>query len=283
MVTEWQNPPGADVILRASGGREFHAHQIILSLASPVFRDMFSIPQPSNRSSQIPIVDVSDPPEALAVFLQVIYPFRNPPIEDVEAVASLLRLADKYDAKVALDAYKDYLPSICASPPPIHMYAVMCACGREEEAQAAARRVSFVSLAHLNSCPLLRLMTAEHYQRLIKFMIARDRSMREIISFHRRNIARPPWEWCDTKAHTIYATAIVAPIQAAFEADPCVRVAEALSLAAKLTGTFTLCPYGPYGPYGPYHCNYDLGELQRFVEDLLKELVEMAESLPWVD
>ena len=277
MAAEWQDPPDADVILRASGGKEFHAHKLILSLASPVFRDMFSIPQPPDGSSQIPIVDIGDPPEALEIFLQVIYPFCNPPIDDVEAVASLLRLADKYDAKVALDAYKDYLPSTCTSPPPIHMYAVLCVCGREKETQAAARRVSFASLAHLNSCPLLRLTTAEHYQRLIQFMIARDQRTREIVSRHRTRIAGAHYRGCDTKAHTIYATDIVAPIQAAFEADPCVRVTEALALAASITRTFTLCPSQSW------QCNYNMAGLQEHAEGLLKELVEMAESLPWVD
>ena len=275
MAAEWQNPPDADVILRASGGREFHAHRLILSLASPVFRDMFSIPQPSDGSSQIPIIDVGDPPEALEVFLQVIYPFRNPPIEDVEAMASLLRLADKYDAKVALDAYKDYLPSMCIDPPPIHMYAVMCAFGREKEARAAARRVSFASLAHLNSCPLLRLMTVEHYQRLIKFMIARDQKMRAIVSSHQSKIALDFKYGCNDYAHILYASNITGPIQAAFEADPCIRVVEALGLVPSAARASTLCR--------DVDCRYDTSKLQVYAESLLEELAEMAGSFPWVD
>ena len=277
MAAEWQNPPDADIILRASGGREFHAHKLILSLASPVFRDMFSIPQPSDGSTQIPIVDVGDPPEALEIFLQIIYPFHNPPIDNAEAVASLLRLADKYNAGVALDAYKDYLPSMCINPPPIHMYAASCACGRETEAQAAARRVSFASLAHLNSCPLLRLMTVEHYQRLIKFMIARDQRMREIVSRHRSHITNTCYSGCDTKANTIFANNILTSIQAAFEADPCLRVVEALGLAATTTSTFTLCTSSSH------RCKHNMGGLQEYAEGLLKELVEMGETLSWVD
>ena len=94
MVAEWKTPPGADVILRASGGKEFHAHKIILSLASPVFRNIFSVPQPPHTEpSKLPIVDVDDPPEALGMFLQFIYPTRNPPINDVETLASILGVA----------------------------------------------------------------------------------------------------------------------------------------------------------------------------------------------
>ena len=277
MAAEWQNLPDADIILRASGGKEFHAHKLILSLASPVFGDMFSIPQPSNRSSQIPIVDVGDPPEALELFLQVIYPFRNPPIDDVETIASLLRLADKYNSKVALDAHKDYLPSMCISPPPIHMYAALCAYGREKEAQAAARRVSFVSLAHLNSCPLLRLMTVEHYQRLINFLIIRDRRMREIVSQRQNKIASDYGCNCNSHAYTLYADRITAWIQAAFEADPCVRAVEALGLVSSGAYVFTLCQSSPC------KCRHTMDALRWHAGDLLKELVEMAESLPWVD
>jgi len=54
MATQWKTPPDADVILRASGGKEFHAHKLVLSLASPVFRDMFSVPQPPQSPHNSP-------------------------------------------------------------------------------------------------------------------------------------------------------------------------------------------------------------------------------------
>ena len=84
MATEWQNPPDADGMLRASGGKEVHARDLVLSLASPVFRGMFSVPQLPIETDPpvLPIVDVHDPPEALEIFLQIIYPIRNPSIND---------------------------------------------------------------------------------------------------------------------------------------------------------------------------------------------------------
>jgi len=71
---QWQNPPDADTTPRASGGKQFHAHKLVLSLASPVFRDMFSVPQPPDGPPKTPIIDVDDPPDALETFLQIIYP-----------------------------------------------------------------------------------------------------------------------------------------------------------------------------------------------------------------
>jgi len=273
MATEWQTPPGADVILRASGGKEFHAHKIILSLASPVFRDMFSVPQPpSTNSSQLPIVDVNDPPEALEMFLQIIYPTPNPPINNLETSASVLRLADKYDAGSVLDAHKEYLLSMCLDSPPIHAYAILCACGREKEAEAAARRVSFASLASLSSHPLLRLMSVEHYQRLVRFMVSRDKRMREILSERRAEIERNIPSTCRNPAHQLYTGTIVASLQAAFEANPSVRVAEALGILSSAPLTFSPCGPG---------CIYNVRWLREYAELVLKDLINVAEKLPW--
>ena len=96
-----------------------------------MFEDIFSLPQPTPiESSQLPIVDVNDPPEALEMFLQIIYPTANPPINDIEALVPVLRLADKYNAGVVLDAHKDFLQSTGPDPPPAHVHTTPCICGR---------------------------------------------------------------------------------------------------------------------------------------------------------
>ena len=274
MATEWQTPPDADVILRASGGKEFHAHKIILSLASPVFRDMFSVPQPpSTESSQLPIVDVNDHPEALEMFLKIIYPTRDPLINDIKTLASVLRLADKYDARGVLDVHTDYLPSTYSTLPPIQMYAILCACGREEEAGAATRRVSFASLRTLDSNPLLQLITTTQYQRLVSFMTTRDEKMREIVSWHHGDITKGGC-YGDATSHLLYPSTIVAALQAALEADPCVQAKKALGLVSSAPCTFRPCDNS---------CKYNATGLRKHAEQLLGELVEMARDLPWGD
>jgi len=274
MTVEWQSPPDADVILRASGGKEFHAHKIILSLASPVFRDMFSVPQPPpTEPSQLPVVDVNDPPEALEAFLQIIYPTPDPLINDIETLASVLRLADKYDAKGVLGAHKDYLPSTYSTLPPIQMYAILCACGHEEEAGAAARRVSLASLETLDSSPLLQFITTTQYQRLVSFITAREKMMRKILSWHHDQISKSD-RTCRDTAHLLYPSTIVAAIRVAFEANPCVQVVEALGVVLSAPCTFPPCAD---------HCKYKVAGLKQYAEGLLKELVEMAQNLSWED
>ena len=55
-------------------------------------------------------------------------------------------------------------------------------CGGEREAEATSRRVSFASLASLRSPPLPRLMTIEHYQQPIGFMVSRGERTRYTVS-----------------------------------------------------------------------------------------------------
>ena len=274
MATGWKSLPNADIILRASGGKEFHAHKLILSLVSPVFGDMFSVPQPPpTESTHLPIVDVDDPPKALEMFLQFIYPTRNPPINDIETLVSILRLADKYNAKDVLDVHKDYLPSTSPDFPPIQMYAILCACGREEEAGAVARRVPFASLKTLDSNPLLQFISATQYQRLVSFMTARDQKMRQIVSRHHQNIAHGLYALCKSDtSHSLYSSTIVLALQTAFEADPCVQVAEALGFVLGAPCSFTQCGD---------RCRYNVTGLRGYAEGLLRELVGMAQSLSW--
>jgi len=273
MATEWKTLPGADVILRAPGGKEFHAHTIVLSLASTVFADMFSLPQrPPAEPSRLPVVDIHDSPEAFEMFLQIIYPTPNPPINDIETLASILRLADKYNAGAVLEVHKEYLLSMCLNSPPVHIYAILCVCGREKEAEAAARRVSFASLASLSSHPLLRVMTTEHYHRLVGFMVARDKRMREILRDRRAEFERNLPSPCCNAFHQLHAGTVVTSLQAAFEANPCVRVAEALGIVFSTSPAFSLCNIS---------CVYGVRRLQEFTELILKDLVKMGEELPW--
>ena len=237
---------------------------------------MFSVPQPPpTESSKLPIVDVNDPPQALEIFLQTIYPTRSPLITDAEMLVTVLRLADKYDAKDVLEIHKEHLSSLSRNFTPIEMYTILCACGREDEAGAAARGVSFASLDSLDSNPLLQLITITQYQRLVSFMTARDRRMREIVKRHQGQLQLRGWSnhWCPSDAsHQLYSGIITASLQAAFEANPCIQVVEALNVVSSATLTFSPCKD---------NCRYNLQGLQNCAERLLEEFVTMARELPW--
>jgi len=143
--------PDADAILRSSDGKDFLVHRLILSLASPVFQGMFSLPQPTNPPSQIPGVDVPESSDILQPFIQYLYPRSPPKIPDVTMWASLYTVADKYNAEVVMDLLRDMLIPRFLETSPLRVYALASHWGLEEEARIASRRTLTMDI--LNDFP----------------------------------------------------------------------------------------------------------------------------------
>ena len=144
---------------------------------------------------------------------------------------------------------------------------------REEEAGAVAHRVPFTSLKTLDSNPLLQLITTTQYQWLVSFMTTRDERMQEIVSNYHEYIADDGTNPCTDESHS-YSSTIVATLQAAFEADPCIQATEALRLVLSAPCTFMQCKDD---------CRYNAAGLWAYAEELLKDLVDMAQNLSWED
>jgi hypothetical protein len=77
-------------------------------LVSSVFKDMFSLPQPTPNDSkkstvaEVEIVEVTDPAGALDIVLRMIYPFAPPSLDgDLDTLVECLAIADKYDLEGA--------------------------------------------------------------------------------------------------------------------------------------------------------------------------------------
>jgi hypothetical protein len=75
MPHDFSNSPTADIILRSGGPKavEFMTHRAILSIASPVFETMFSLPQPKAERS-LPVCDLSEDANTVEALLRLIYP-----------------------------------------------------------------------------------------------------------------------------------------------------------------------------------------------------------------
>ncbi|KAJ6620794.1 hypothetical protein B0H10DRAFT_2188372 [Mycena sp. CBHHK59/15] len=87
----------ADVILQSSDNIHFYFHKLLLSLASPIFADMFTLPQPSGKcDNPRHVVSVSEDSETLRRLLQWYDPRCTPQWESVEDVLVILEAADKY-------------------------------------------------------------------------------------------------------------------------------------------------------------------------------------------
>ncbi|KAK7012972.1 hypothetical protein R3P38DRAFT_3007799 [Favolaschia claudopus] len=64
----------ADTILRSSDGIDFHVWRVILSSASPFFKDLFSLPQDTSSDAGIPVIPVAENSQLLDAFLRFWYP-----------------------------------------------------------------------------------------------------------------------------------------------------------------------------------------------------------------
>ena len=171
---ERSKTPGADVILRALGPprRDLRVHKLILSLASPVFRDMFSLPQPTTPTSEdsnaIDVVEVTDKPHALRVVLQMIYPHPSPPLKgDLDTLVECLVVADKYEIQGATSQLRDALSRVNS---PLRIYAIACRFGFEDLAKSASDEIfTSVNLTGVAQLPDgFEFVSAAAYHNLIR-------------------------------------------------------------------------------------------------------------------
>ena len=167
---EMFNWPDGDVILRTHGSdsRDFQVHKLILSLASPVFKDMFAIPQPSSEtSSNVDIVDVTDAPRPLELILQFIYPSTPPVIDSLTLLSEVLILADKYDIEAARSRLRPTLVKFEAEP--LRAYAIACRLGYKDEMKATSAHTLSINLPALVQLPdEFEFVSAADYHRLIR-------------------------------------------------------------------------------------------------------------------
>lgn len=166
----------ADIILRASRcevPREFRVHKTLLSIASPVFKDMFHIPQPvpstTLTETAIPIIDVDDTAEDLEVFLRVIYPFGLPPMPTLDAISHALAILDKYQVQGgSLQPLRSLLiSSEFLRDDPIRVYSLACRWKFKEEADLAAPYTSSLDVLTRVREEDIRLMSGTEYHRLL--------------------------------------------------------------------------------------------------------------------
>lgn len=178
-----------DIVLRAGtepdSKHDFRVHKFILSLASPVFKDMFAIPQPSdqsqNQSSDIPVVDIPDSPEVFNIILQYIYPgVELPRITNTSILSTLFSTADKYDIAsihpVLKDSLKAFLPK-----DPFRVYIMACQFGFSGEAKEAARVMTSQCMLHRDYDEAVQHISGPDLYRLIRFVQTREYEGRSMI------------------------------------------------------------------------------------------------------
>ena len=174
----------ADAILRSPDGKELRVHRIILSLTSPVFQGMFSLPQSVRESSQIPIVDVPESSDILEPFLQCLYPRSPPKISDLTMWTALYTTADKYGAEVVMDFLRDLLISRFLETSPLRVYALASHWGLEEEARIASTKTLAIDVSKDLPQEDAELMGGAACRRLYLLHLNRRAAARALVTDH---------------------------------------------------------------------------------------------------
>jgi len=155
------NVPNGDIILRTQGSptHNFRVHKVVLSLASPVFSDMFSLPQPGSDGSMVStgeggleIVDVTDPPQALELVFKLIYPWLPPDIDSLDLLVEGLIITDKYNIESARARLRAELTKF-TNEAPLRVYAIASRFGFDKEAEAASSLTTNCYLPALTDLP----------------------------------------------------------------------------------------------------------------------------------
>ena len=219
---------------------DFRVHKFILSLASPVFKDMFAFPQPPdhNERPNTPIVDISEPPYALDMILRLVYPgVELPNIPDVSTLNTLFSTADKYNITsiypVLRQSLKTFLPG-----DPFRVYIIACRFGFLKEAKQALRMSTPDEATTLRPADEkdLRHTSSTDIYRFMWFTRTRERSGRAKI---RESILLNPdhdidvcdEHWVDGQD---FLSQVEGKLQNLFEENPCAQFGDLNGVLGKL-------------------------------------------------
>jgi hypothetical protein len=190
----------ADVVIRVADTLDFRVHKLMLSLVSPFFRTMFTVPQPpTNTPDTLPHVDVHESVETWENILRFIYRVPNPAIDDLQDLESLLLAATKYEMQSIIDAYKmNFEDRRFIQRDPLHLYAIACRCGLDDQAKYVARNAELLVVIKRTPDDLSGLTMAS-YHRLITFLVERDSEWYQTIG--KATVPFNPDCRCNNKAH----------------------------------------------------------------------------------
>ena len=163
--------PDSDIILRSSDGVNFHVFKLILSLASPVFKDMFTLPQPQPDASSVHTIPMAESSATLNSLLLFCYPTPNPTFCSLDDAIAVLEAARKYDMAGTLSCASDLVVAQFVSTSSLELYALSCKLGWKHHAQTAATEALKIKNLGRPSIPFagMRDITAFDHNRLLSY------------------------------------------------------------------------------------------------------------------
>jgi len=138
--------PDANLIIRSSDLVNFRVHKPVLAMASPVFKDLLSLPQPPDGESigGLPVVQLSEDAELLHSLVSMLYPVSSVAPNSYDKVLYLLAACQKYEMVSVQSSIRDevnrgHFPAPVSGTEAFSAYAIAEAKGLIPETENAAR------------------------------------------------------------------------------------------------------------------------------------------------
>jgi len=137
--------PDATIILRSSNQANFRVHKSLLAMSSPFFKDLLSLPQPSDSElvDGLPVVALPEDADLLNCLISLLYPISIVIPDSYQKVFALLAVCQKYEMesvqfiiRAAIKAGKFPAPVKAEA---FSAYAIASGLGLVPEAEDAAR------------------------------------------------------------------------------------------------------------------------------------------------
>ncbi|KAI0311211.1 hypothetical protein OF83DRAFT_1177809 [Amylostereum chailletii] len=140
----------ANAILRSTDNVDFRIQTVILTIASPIFKDIVT------ESSHI-----------LDLFLRILYPVDSPKITKLADVRVLLEVSRKYEIE-AFKAPVSFVLEDALEDDPVGVFALSLAYGLNNIVAHAAHYCILLPISKLD-CPELEQISIHQYRRLLQF------------------------------------------------------------------------------------------------------------------
>lgn len=132
----------ADIIIRSSNNVDFFVLKSILSVASPLFADMFALPQKQNNAndpspSSLSRIPVTEDDRIIDAIFRICYPIASPPVDLIQA-EGILEAGRKYQMEAVTQYAGEEVMKVVETDP-IAVYYLACRFGLKEKAEVAAR------------------------------------------------------------------------------------------------------------------------------------------------
>jgi hypothetical protein len=187
------NVSECDVILVSSDKVQLGVHKAILSNASSVFEDMFSLPTvaPSDEKSVIP---VTEPSALLEQLLRFCYPSLNGRVVNFEMLRLLFAAAEKYEMKGVISQLAYILRHEYSKKEPYRAYALACIYALWDEAQLAGKNTLSHSLPG-PALPEYDTLPASMYHKLIVYRLQCIGVIDLVLKNWKETICSNDWGW----------------------------------------------------------------------------------------